>query len=527
MAGKVLRVGKRKVTPKQKALKVSVADQSVSLIATYKDKQLAWIKKHGVYNYPIKDGDEFTPETFAKIKELWLYADVKGARHAFAAEFVGKMTQAEFLAANPTYAKLGKPKQKAYYVFKTEFLKYGPALENPLVHARLSDFGGRSAKIKKAIEQFKADGCFAPLAAYLPTELAQVPTTQLRVCESAVQLDFLYEFDRDSMRIKFVESQKVTAKARNAGRLTCVEICAGAGGQAIGLERAGFSHVALVEYEREYCDVLKNNNPEWNVICADVHNFDGRPYRGVDLFAGGVPCPPFSQASKQLGKDDERDLFPEALRLLGEIQPKAVMIENVRGLLDPKFDEYRASILTEIDRLGYDAQIQLLHASDFGVPQFRPRVVIVGIRKDLRKKFVYPSANEEPAPTVGEALREMMGANGWRGLDAWVATANTVAPTIVGGSKKHGGPDLGPTRARRAWAALGVDGLGIANEPPTRDFVGNPKLTKEMIALVQGFPSEWNFGKKKTAACRMIGNAFPPPVAMAVGNQIRRCLNGE
>lgn len=90
--------------------------------------------------------------------------------------------------------------------------------------------------------------------------------------------------------------------------LTCVEICAGAGGQALGLAMAGFVHVALVEYEEDYCKVLKQNRPEWNVICADVHDFDGRPYHGVDLLAGGVPCPPFSVAGKQLGQDDERDL---------------------------------------------------------------------------------------------------------------------------------------------------------------------------------------------------------------------------
>ena len=100
--------------------------------------------------------------------------------------------------------------------------------------------------------------------------------------------------------------------------LTCVEICAGAGGQALGLAMAGFVHVALVEYEQEYCNVLKANRPEWNVICADVHKFDGHPYEGVDLLAGGVPCPPFSVAGKQLGKDDERDLFPEAIRLIRE-----------------------------------------------------------------------------------------------------------------------------------------------------------------------------------------------------------------
>lgn len=306
--------------------------------------------------------------------------------------------------------------------------------------------------------------------------------------------------------------------------LTCVEICAGAGGQAIGLDKAGFEHVALVEYEADYCEVLKNNRPDWNVICADVHNFDGTPYKGVDLLAGGVPCPPFSMASKQLGKDDERDLFPEAIRLVKEIYPRAVMLENVRGFLDPKFADYRKHIMDSISELGYKVQIKLLNACDYGVPQLRPRVIIIGIRNDINTEFFYPDEHTQDAPTVGEVLKKLMGANGWSGVDAWAAQANKIAPTVVGGSKKHGGPDLGPVRARKAWAELGVDGSGVANEAPAVDFVGMPKLTKEMIALIQGFPPEWTFGKRKTAACRMIGNAFPPPVAEAVGLEIKRCL---
>ena len=149
--------------------------------------------------------------------------------------------------------------------------------------------------------------------------------------------------------------------------LTCVEICAGVGGQALGLALAGFTHVALVEYEVDYCKTLKLNRPEWNVICADVHDFDGKPYRGVDLLAGGVPCPPFSIAGKQLGKDDERDLFPEAIRLIKEIEPRAVMLENVRGFLDAGFDEYREHILKSIEILGYDTQIKLLLFRSFAL----------------------------------------------------------------------------------------------------------------------------------------------------------------
>lgn len=306
--------------------------------------------------------------------------------------------------------------------------------------------------------------------------------------------------------------------------LTSVEICAGAGGQALGLAMAGFHHIALVEYEQDYCDVLKLNRPEWNILCEDIRNFDGTPYRGVDLLAGGVPCPPFSVAGKQLGKDDDRDLFPEAVRLIGEINPKAIMLENVRGFLSPQFEDYREHILQEIRNLGYSVQIKLLNASDYGVPQLRPRVVIVGIRNDISKPFSYPAISKVKPPTVGEALKKLMGKNGWPGANAWAKIADDIAPTIVGGSKKHGGPDLGPVRARKAWAKLGVDGSGIANVAPFPTFEGMPKLTSEMLAIIQGFPPQWTFGDKKTAACRMIGNAFPPPVALAVGLEIRRCL---
>lgn len=148
-----------------------------------------------------------------------------------------------------------------------------------------------------------------------------------------------------------------------------LEICAGAGGQALGLERAGFSHTALVELEPYACQTLRDNRPAWNVIEGDVSRFSGAPYQGIDLVAGGVPCPPFSRAGKQLGQKDERDLFPEAIRLVDEIRPKAVMLENVRGLLDTMFDSYRIKIQEDLKKLGYIAEWRLLNASDFGVSQ--------------------------------------------------------------------------------------------------------------------------------------------------------------
>lgn len=304
-----------------------------------------------------------------------------------------------------------------------------------------------------------------------------------------------------------------------------IEICAGAGGQALGLEQAGFDHACLVEIEAPACQTLRFNRPQWHVVEGDLHHFSADKWKGVELLAGGVPCPPFSKAGKQLGNDDERDLFPEALRLVSECKPQAVMLENVRGLLDSVFDEYRAKIISDLKKLGYIAEWRLLNASDFGVPQLRPRVVFVALKADASRFFNWPTPGLQPAPTVGEALYDLMAANGWRGAKAWRELACDIAPTLVGGSKKHGGPDLGPTRAKKAWATLGVDGKGIADELPASNFVGMPRLTVRMAARIQGFPDHWQFSGKKTAAYRQIGNAFPPPVACAVGQQIQLALH--
>jgi DNA (cytosine-5)-methyltransferase 1 len=307
-------------------------------------------------------------------------------------------------------------------------------------------------------------------------------------------------------------------------KLTSLEICAGGGGQALGLEMAGFHHVGLVEMDEHSCDTLRVNRPQWNVIQTDVRSFDAGGFNGIDLFAGGVPCPPFSIAGKQLGADDERDLFPTALRLISETRPKAILLENVRGLLDPRFSEHRDRVTDTVEQMGYDAEWQLLNACDYGVPQLRPRVLFVAILKSLAHNFSWPGKINSPVATVGTVLYDLMAVEGWPDAESWRDKANNIAPTIVGGSRKHGGPDLGPTRARKAWALMGVDGIGIANAPPPPNFSGLPRLTLRMGARLQGFPDSWHFCGGKTAAYRQVGNAFPPPVAHAVARQIAECL---
>ncbi|MBH0023188.1 DNA cytosine methyltransferase [Salinibacterium sp. SWN248] len=313
--------------------------------------------------------------------------------------------------------------------------------------------------------------------------------------------------------------------------LKSLEICAGAGGQAIGLERAGFQHVAVVENDKHAAATLRLNrdNEEttgrhrWPVLEMDVHELDGSDYPGLDLFAGGVPCPPFSIAGKQLGADDERDLFPKALEIVRDAQPKAVLLENVRGLSSARFADYRSQVVQTLEDLGYTTWWQIINASEHGVAQLRPRFVLVAIKHIYAEGFEWPRPVASP-PTVGEVLYSQMASNGWGGVDDWMERANAIGPTLVGGSKKHGGPDLGPTRAREAWLALGVDGRGLANEPPASDFVGSPRLTVPMAAAIQGFPDDWKFSGGKTASYRQVGNAFPPPVAEAIGRSIARAL---
>ncbi|MFE9699688.1 DNA cytosine methyltransferase [Streptomyces sp. NPDC006270] len=388
--------------------------------------------------------------------------------------------------------------------------------------------------------------------------------------------------------------------------LTSIEICAGAGGQAIGLHHAGFKHLALVEidkhavetlewnierrrnwsWERQYCDVISGDVNDFRPIPSGKHpesglkkavKFLGRQLRRgeLDLLAGGVPCPPFSHAGKQLGKDDERDLFPRMLELVDELHPKAVMIENVRGIKDAKFVDYRTYIEARIAGgrakwpetgleedfagMGYEiCEWEVLEASDFGVPQLRPRAVLVAIRKDVLGdiKFVWPTPAGDVC-SVFHALKESMekryepylSAGGSiakvarESLDRWVENASRaalekkdggIAPTLVGGSKKHGGADLGPSRAKAAWGTLGVSGMGVANnheigekkKSQGRDLFGpdGPMLTVEQAAIIQGFPTEWEFTGGKTAQYRQVGNAFPPPVAAAVGQAVADVL---
>ncbi len=324
-------------------------------------------------------------------------------------------------------------------------------------------------------------------------------------------------------------------------KFSAVEICAGAGGQALGLHQAGFSHELAIEIDERAAATLQRNSERltaggWDVAIGDVADkavWQPERYAGITLLAGGVPCPPFSVAGKQLGSTDERDLFAWAIEQVAVIQPRALMLENVRGLSSSRFSAYRQRVLDRLAEFGYIGQWRLLHASDFGVAQLRPRFVLVALRPDDARYFRWPEPHASKSLTVGEALHPLMAANGWTHVDEWRDLANAVGPTIVGGSKKHGGADLGPTRAKEAWKRLFVDGKGVADQAPAADApsarVVMPRLTVPMVARLQGWSEQdnWVFEGRKTAQYRQIGNAFPPPLARAIGESIASALRHE
>ncbi|MFE7142500.1 DNA cytosine methyltransferase [Streptomyces sp. NPDC057644] len=312
--------------------------------------------------------------------------------------------------------------------------------------------------------------------------------------------------------------------------MNCIEICAGAGGQALGLQRAGFAHTALVELDRDATQTLRLNRPGWNVIQSDIRGIRAEELSGNDqavgLLAAGVPCPPFSLAGGQLGPADERNLFPDLLRLAADLQPSAVMVENVKGILQAKFASYRAEVISALTRLGYTADWRLLRACDYDVPQLRPRAVLVALRPDIFQRFRWPIPTSCPktAPTVGSVLYESMASADWELARQWADGAMSIAPTLCGGSRKHGGADLGPSRARKAWSQLGVNGSSVADEPPGPGAALPVRLTVRQMALLQGFPADWAFAGSKTSVYRQVGNAFPPPVAEAVGRSLAAAL---
>ncbi|MFC8200623.1 DUF6339 family protein [Streptomyces sp. NPDC057298] len=324
--------------------------------------------------------------------------------------------------------------------------------------------------------------------------------------------------------------EPLLAAPARARRFRSVEICAGCGAQALGLEQAGFDPVVLIDSKADACLTIGLNRPEWDIICIDLVHFplNERPdIIGVDLLSGGLPR---VKSVATVGRDedtDERRVLRTAIELARAVKPKAVLLENVPDLAESQdFEVDRGWMETQLGQAGYRTTWKVLNAADFGVPQNRRSSFLVALREPYFSRFSWPEPDGRPAPTVGQVLGPSMSSRGWSAAEEWIKGADRIAPALVGGSDRRGGADLGPTGSKKAWAALGVNGNSLGDEPPGTDFPPDemPKLTVEQAGRIQSIPEEWTFAGGKTSRYRQIGHAMPPPLATAVGRSIAAAL---
>lgn len=319
-----------------------------------------------------------------------------------------------------------------------------------------------------------------------------------------------------------------------------LELCAGGGGLALGLERAGFEHVALIEFNKHAAATLRRNRPEWNVVEDDVRKVDFTQYRSrIDLLAGGLPCTPFTTVGEKKGKEDENDLMMEGVRAVGEIAPKAFAFENVEGLLHSKHSDYVAALLRRFSKAGYVTDIHRINTRDYGVAQDRSRIMIVGFRKDLAGVFRMPPKFPEMARNMGDVLADLMGANGWSGVDDWIRMMRE-RPEFDRFGKQIGVGALsdtirgyqGSAQQGEAHRALknGVSYAPPAKAAPTNEDASRegfvPGLTNRMRARLQDFPDAWEFAGGLASVADQIGNAVAPSMANAMGLALMSALKG-
>ncbi|WP_019995395.1 DNA cytosine methyltransferase [Aureimonas ureilytica] len=313
--------------------------------------------------------------------------------------------------------------------------------------------------------------------------------------------------------------------------LTVVEICAGAGGQAAGLSKAGFRHLALLERDPSACETLRAAFGPDHVVEADLIGYDPGEIGDVDLLAGGVPCQGYSRAGHRKGAGDERDLFAEALRLAEQLRPRAVMIENVETIFEPDYDLHRFRVLGRLKRMGYAAEWRTIDSSHFGVPQNRKRAFLVAFReRAAMDRFRWPTAlhhyGTEPHPVIA-GLDGHLRSGGWVPTEAIRQGMDRAAPTVTGGSDRKNGMDLGQSNTAKVWAEMGFVTKRIGNGAPGPDHDGKVEATNGMLATLQGFPSDWPFRGSKKQVYRQIGNALPPPVAFHLGCAVASALTRE
>ena len=334
--------------------------------------------------------------------------------------------------------------------------------------------------------------------------------------------------------------QKQSKKITKTSKYTAIELFAGGGGLALGLEQAGIETLIHVDNDKYCCDTLSKNRPDWNVVCSDVSKIDFKPFKGiVSIVTGGFPCQAFSYAGKKLGFEDTRGtLFYEFARCVKETEPLIFVAENVRGLISHDDGRTLKTIINIFESLGYNIQTKLLNAVNYNVPQKRERIVIVGTRKNTTINFVYPTESKK-IKTLRDALKDVPKSEGqsyslakkevfklvppggcWRDLPL------SVQKSYIGKSFTSGGGRTGMAR-RIAWDEPCLTLTCSPSQKQTDrchpDEV-RPFTVRE-YARIQTFPDDVVFMGSRQEQCIQVGNAVPVKLAKELAIHIKNILN--
>lgn len=553
---------------KQKAKDVQDAVETMSqrcvLVATYKKKpnQLKWIGKSHLYNYPLSK-EESENTAWDKVKELWLYSGTKDGRHIYTAEFIGIKSRKDFIDEHPDYPKgSGIGHGDFYAVFNVRH-KYQPTLDESVVVVRAADFK-RTPKVAKAVKEYQAGGELGCLLDYLPSELAGLTHEQLRVCEEAVQLNFLasicvHENVPTMLPIAYAEGAvrflgdvaSVKPRTFRMGEFFC-----GPGGLACGalnarIEISDFriAHAWANDYDAQTCETYRENichdAPE-TVICGDVRKLclDDARLTPIEGFAFGFPCNDFSVVGEHKGIDGNYGpLYQYGVAVLCRFRPMWFVAENVGGLASANEGEAFKRILTSMKDAGYRIYPHLYKFEEYGVPQTRHRIIIVGIRNDLPYVFYPPSpaalqprdnsaraALENPpisacAPNntltaqnakVVERLRYIR-----PGENAFTAKLPPHLRLNVKGAKiSQIYKRLDPSKPAYTVTGSGGGGTHIYHYSEPR------ALTNRERARLQTFPDDYLFTGSKESVRRQIGMAVPPRGAQIIFEAVLRTFAG-
>lgn len=323
----------------------------------------------------------------------------------------------------------------------------------------------------------------------------------------------------------------------NIKHVNAIELFAGAGGIAIGLEKAGIHTVQFVEIDKYCCATLRKNRPNWNISNEDVSNVDFTQYKGkIDVVTGGFPCQAFSYAGKKLGFEDTRGtLFYEFARCVKEVQPLMFMAENVRGLQSHNDGKTLVTILNVLKELSYEVEYRVLNSANFNVPQKRQRLVIIGTKNGV--EFTYPKESKQ-VKTIKDALQNVpksegqeYSANKKKVLElvppggCWRSLPEDVQKSYMGKSYYSGGGRTGMAR-RIAWDEPCLTLTCSPSQKQTERC--HPDETRPFTvreyARIQTFPDDWEFCGGTGQKYKQIGNAVPVELARKLGVQMVKAI---